>query len=297
MIQTPLVTFICLLYNQERFVQQALESIFSQTYSNLQIVISDDCSTDNTYSIAKVVVKKYTGSADVLLRENISNQGLGEHFSNVLALAKGDYIFMAAGDDISQADRVENVMDFWQKKGNSCKAIFTNLKKIDDSDKEIGLMFSREPRFARNLKDFISGVSCWCVGASLAFHRSLYDKYGGFIKGVGQEDGCFAFRAILEGEIIYIDKPMVLYRFHDSNISQNLDVKRMIKFKMLEKYMFSNFLVDAKKANPNAWLLFKLNWMVLKSKAFSRLISFPIIGYGYFGLRKIARFLYLKIKG
>ncbi|WP_417377440.1 glycosyltransferase family 2 protein [Gimesia maris] len=106
----PTVTFVVLTYNQERYIENAIKSAFSQTYSPLEILISDDCSTDKTFEIARRLVDEYEGPHLVRLNRNRKNLGIGGHISKISELANGSWIFLAAGDDVSMPERTEHCM-------------------------------------------------------------------------------------------------------------------------------------------------------------------------------------------
>ncbi len=70
--ERPLVTFYVITYNQARFVREAVESALAQTYSPIEILLSDDCSTDGTFEIIQETVKGYSGPHTVILNRNTS---------------------------------------------------------------------------------------------------------------------------------------------------------------------------------------------------------------------------------
>lgn len=111
----PLVTFALFAYNQERFIREAVEGALAQTYSPLEIVLSDDSSSDGTFRIMEECVSTYSGPHQVVLNRNASNLGIADHINTILSLCKGDLIVMAAGDDISYSERVAVLIDTWLK--------------------------------------------------------------------------------------------------------------------------------------------------------------------------------------
>ena len=71
--EKPLITFALFAYNQERFIREAVEGAFSQTYSPLEIILSDDCSPDRTFEIMKEMAAEYTGPHTIVLNRNEKN--------------------------------------------------------------------------------------------------------------------------------------------------------------------------------------------------------------------------------
>jgi glycosyltransferase involved in cell wall biosynthesis len=111
-----LVSYCIFSYNQEQYIKEALEGAFKQTYSPLEIIISDDCSTDETYNIITEITKNYKGKHKILINKNEKNLGIGGNFAFVAySLAKGEYLITVGGDDISKEDHVEkaiqNILD------------------------------------------------------------------------------------------------------------------------------------------------------------------------------------------
>lgn len=107
-ISPPLVSFVLLTYNQQEFVQEAVRSALLQTYQPLEIVISDDASTDRTFENARAVIDEYKGPHSVIGCVNSRNMGTNAHLNVAVRKAKGEFIVVAAGDDVSLPGRVEN---------------------------------------------------------------------------------------------------------------------------------------------------------------------------------------------
>src|SRR5208337_387457 len=103
----PLLTFALVGYNQERFIREAVEGAFAQTYSPLEIILSDDCSSDRTFDIMREMAAAYRGPHRVVLNRNAVNTGFGGHINRVMELVHGELVLIAAGDDISLPGRAE----------------------------------------------------------------------------------------------------------------------------------------------------------------------------------------------
>src|SRR4051794_16250166 len=101
----PLVTFAVFSYNQEPFIRQAVRAALDQTYARLQIVLSDDSSSDGTFDAMRQMAAEYRGDHQITLNRNDKNLGIGGHIRKLAELAKGEVIVIAAGDDISFPER------------------------------------------------------------------------------------------------------------------------------------------------------------------------------------------------
>lgn len=129
-------TIILLAYNQASYIDEAVDSLFHQDYNNLQVILSDDKSSDQTFDIIKAKAKEYDGPHQILVNQTTGGKGIFNHLLDALAKATGDLIVIAAGDDISYPRRVSELMEAWS--GSSAAAIFSSWRRIDASGKYLG---------------------------------------------------------------------------------------------------------------------------------------------------------------
>lgn len=113
----PLVSVVVITYNSSKYVIETLESIKNQTYQNIELVISDDCSTDETVAICREWVEK---NQQRFLRSKIveiqSNTGVAPNCNRGLNAAHGEWVKLIAGDDVIFSDGIEAFVDFISKK-------------------------------------------------------------------------------------------------------------------------------------------------------------------------------------
>src|SRR5580698_5008907 len=128
----PLLTFAVCSYNQERFIREAVEAALAQTYSPLEIILSDDCSTDRTFEIMRELAAAYRGPHQVVLNRNPVNFGLGRHLNRMMELVHGEFFVAAAGDDVSLPARTEMVYQAWERSGRKARMIQCGTIDIDD---------------------------------------------------------------------------------------------------------------------------------------------------------------------
>src|SRR5712672_4304281 len=103
----PLLTFALAALNQERFIREAVEAAFAQTYSPLEIILSDDCSEDRTFEIMCEMAKAYRGPHRIVLNRNPVRRSIGGHINRIMEVSQGELILAAAGDDISLPRRTQ----------------------------------------------------------------------------------------------------------------------------------------------------------------------------------------------
>src|SRR5262245_38134085 len=218
----PLVTFYVMAYNQERFIREAVEGALRQTYSPLEIVLSDDCSTDATFTNIQEMVKEYTGPHRVVLNQNPRNLGISGHLNRILQLAQGELIVAADGDDVSLPERAARFVEAWLSHGRPA-GLVGGVSFIDSAGNRTGdgRYFSRfhpvveETRVSSLFVFWKEGrpmLSACCAG----FSRELCDAFGPLLPDVWMEDSIISLRAWLFDRIVFIPDALVKYRTHES---------------------------------------------------------------------------------
>ena len=215
----PKVSLILFSFNQEKTILEAAYSCSAQDYrGELEILFSDDSSTDNTFDIIQALKDEYQGNQHIKIHKNKSNLGIGAHYNQAIANTNGELIFTAAGDDISAPNRISTIVNAWLENGKKADLITSDLQKIrtDGSDAE---------------KLIVADLSYWdtpekwirkrpyVVGAAHAFTRRLHNQFGDFNSELVYEDQVMAFRASLAGGGLKIHEPLVMYR--EGGISQD----------------------------------------------------------------------------
>ena len=100
----PLVSVVIITYNQRKYLIEMVESVLSQDYRNIEIIISDDCSTDGTIETLMEYKKRYPSSIKVILSD--INQGVTKNSNRGISNAKGKYVCMVGGDDIFKPNKI-----------------------------------------------------------------------------------------------------------------------------------------------------------------------------------------------
>lgn len=130
-----LVSVITPTFNSERFIKKTIESILSQSYKNVELIIVDDCSTDNTISI----IKSFSDKRIVLI-ENKENMGAAYSRNIAIKHANGEYIAFLDGDDLWDSTKLEKQIAFMEI--NNFSFTYTNYDIIDESDNDKGVFYT-----------------------------------------------------------------------------------------------------------------------------------------------------------
>ena len=238
----PLITFALIAYNQEDFITDAIKGALSQTYSPLQIILSDDCSSDTTFEIIETLAKEYQGSHELILNRNVENKGLAGHINHIMTLARGELIVIAAGDDISLPQRTQRIYEYYIKSQKRSFSIFTNAICINDVGEKIGILHKLSiPPQDLTLESYASRERLgFITGSTHAWQKTVFDFFGPLPNDVQAEDTVIPFRSALLGSIGYIHEPLVYYRTSSERFKQkgfySLSLYRKMEYKELITY-------------------------------------------------------------
>ena len=217
-----MISFVILTYNQEHLVKDAIRSALAQKGDPIEIVISDDASSDNTPAVIREVTSAYSGPHRVIVNCNQQNLGIALNFQKAVSLSAGAWIVTAGGDDISRKDRAEVI----------AKTVLLNPGATAISSgyviqSEAGCDMPVSSKWHKKMM----GMQGWTpekilmraclgrpmltlLGAATAWRRDLFEKFEkltDLAKGVS-EDGVFRWRALMLGRVIILEDQLVTYR-------------------------------------------------------------------------------------
>lgn len=212
MTDLPRITFFVMAYNQEDTVRQAIDGAFSQSYPNLEILITDNCSTDQTFAIMQDMVARYDGPHTVVLNRNDANIGLVGHVNKVMELANGEFIIQNAGDDISYPNRAQRIVEEWLKSEKAAHLVFSSVERIKENGERLGI-WEAQPTFSGtvDLADALER-NLFALGAGAGWSRAVFDTFGPLGLHLYVEDVAISHRAIMLGPVIHILEPLVKWR-------------------------------------------------------------------------------------
>jgi glycosyltransferase involved in cell wall biosynthesis len=254
----PLVSYILLSYNQSKYIYEAVESALNQDYSNVELIISDDCSTDDTFS--KIESLCMSSKRKTSVNRNKVNQGLSKHFSQCLERSCGEIIVVAAGDDVSFLDRVSRVVDYFHNDSSISMISFNDLVFSSDSSVK-RKMYNINEDISFDLDDYINFRNVFSSGASRAFRRQVFLEFGPLNADCPTEDTPYLLRGLMAGKVLFSKDPGIYYRVHGNNLSSSESLKKMnIKniFKQhsqdLELAQEKRLLTSSKVKEIKSWL-------------------------------------------
>lgn len=232
----PLVSICMPLYNGEAYLKKSLDACIAQDYPNLEILLVDDGSTDNTIELAKSYAAK---DSRIRIEVNIQNLGLVGNWERCIELAKGDWIKFLFQDDEMNADAISKMMQacisqnvqialcarrflFEENADPKIKDSFTRILKKPEQ------LFLRKFRYeplessrilaAHPIENVLGEPICFL------FHKSIYKDLGGFNHALKQMvDYEFFLKAVLKHPFVFLPEKLVQFRVHDgSTTSKNV---------------------------------------------------------------------------
>lgn len=230
----PLLTFALFAYNQEQFVAEAVQGALSQTYSPLEIILSDDCSSDHTFEIMQELASTYRGPNQVIVRRNEKNLGLIGHINRVMELVQGELIVVAAGDDVSLPERTEKLFQAYRSSNGTAFSLYSKTDLIDEHGKKLDQQDDLRSNSRYSL-EYMANHQISVVGSAHAWHRKLFDVFGPMDERAVSEDVILPFRAKLLGQVLAVNEVLVLRRHHAGNIwlhPRDSDFKSMVQWQM-----------------------------------------------------------------
>ena len=203
-------SLILLCYNQEDYIAEAVRGALAQDGPPIEILVSDDCSTDNTFARAQAVVSNYNGPHEVVLNRNERNLGVVQHIQASFERSQGDVIIAASGDDVSLPQRALRLRETFERTGawlvhSQARCVDLAGKPLPNAFTQTRLIKTQEPlKLARSLSLYL--------GATAAFRKDMTRKYGPLRDPLLYEDLIYGFRAALERKVAYVPEELVVYR-------------------------------------------------------------------------------------
>lgn len=255
-----LVSVNCITYNHEKYISQCIEGFLMQkTNFDFEILIGEDCSTDNTRSIIEAYVKKYPNKIRLISSEN--NVGFMKNSIRVFEQSKGKYIAICEGDDYwIDENKLQQQVDYMEK-NLECSLCCHNSQILDDeTKKEIGLFKQENTNKKYMISDIILGGGGFLSTPSLIFRREIIENLPQWYKNSSVGDYPLQLIASTFGYIYYMKDVMSVYR---TNVNGSWTKENQInasKEKIIKNY---RNVIDI-LSNFNEYSYFKYTYEVNK---------------------------------
>jgi glycosyltransferase involved in cell wall biosynthesis len=209
---SKLVSVAIATYNGEMFLKKQIDSILSQTYKNIEIIVVDDCSSDRTIELLKEFERIY----GIKLYLNIKNLGFIKNFEKAVSLCSGDYIALSDQDDIWLPNKIETLVNEIGEYSLVC----SDAKLIDNNENIIHnsfTIYSGRDIPSNNIFEYLV-FGNFVTGCTIMFDSKLVSKILPIPDIYPFHDWWFAIIASQSKGVKYIPDLLVKYRQHDNNV-------------------------------------------------------------------------------
>ena len=224
-------------YNGEKYVEEQIKSILNQTYKNFRLIISDDCSTDNTVSILKEFEQK---DDRVIVYYQEKNLGYVKNFEFLLEKVENNLYMLADQDDVWLPDKVK--ISYNTLKERNADLTFSDLTVVDENLNELYPSFMKLKKTFDKAKkyDDYRAVYLYNVvtGCTILSKKKFINKILPIPEGFKYipHDYWISLIVGMNGKLAFIDKPLIKYRQHANNqIGSRKMVDSFTKFEDVRK--------------------------------------------------------------
>lgn len=208
--------FLMLTYNQAHLVRESALAALAQDCEPLEIVFSDDASTDNTFEVLQEIAATYRGPHRLTVRRNPRNLGIGEHFNVLIRDVGSEFFIASAGDDISLPLRARTLIEAWDRGQQKADLISAQCIRMH-YDGTLGEFKHTDPLEGITPAQWLQNRP-FIIGATHAFTKRLHEHFGPFNSDVVCEDQAMVFRAVCLGTTLTLPDAQVHYR--DGGVSK-----------------------------------------------------------------------------
>lgn len=230
-------------YNGEKYLKEQIDSILNQTYKNIQIIISDDCSTDST----REILKQYEQNEKIKIYYQEKNLGYIKNFEFLLRNVENDIYMLSDQDDVWKEQKIEKSVE--KLKNENLDLVFGDLEVVDENLNTLYGSFNKFMKLDRKIEKYIDSYKLQylynCItGCTIISRKKLIDKILPLPNNSKYmvHDYWMGLIVALNGKIGYIKETYIKYRQHGNN--QVGIEKKSHKFKELEQVR--NLFIEVK---------------------------------------------------
>jgi alpha-1,3-rhamnosyltransferase len=259
-MKQSLVSVIIPAYNHENYVQECIHSIMNQTYQNIELIVIDDGSKDNTWNKLQEIKHKCEKRFYRVYFETKENEGTCTTLNKLIAQATGEFVYLIASDDVAKPQAIEKEINFLQANPDYVLAVGDN-EFINSASERIGwdkyhnaacLSKAAYKTFGKVLQachkdvDFNSArfglyetlVTSNYIPNGYLIRKEALDKIGAFTPSAPLEDWWMHLQLSKIGKYKYIDEILFSYRQHDTNTAKKQEYMENISYKT-QRYEFN----------------------------------------------------------
>jgi len=251
MNEESLVSVIIPCYNGEKFIGEAIESVINQTYQNLELIIVNDGSTDNS----KEIIDKYRTDQRIKYVQHDANKGIAKTKNTGIRLARGDYLAFLDQDDVWLPNKLEMQVNCFKDQEEDVGMVCTGMIFTDEKLKSQRIFMGFKDD---NQKELIKSLYLQPTNSSgiMMVKKNCFSKVGFFDEGLyGWDDFEMWMRIASQYKIKYIRKAVVKKRMHPENAQRLPKVQQEAK-KVFDQVVQLHPFLEAYRAKKETKMLY-----------------------------------------
>lgn len=241
-MEQPEVQILMATYNGAAYIEEQIHSLQAQTFSNWELLIHDDGSTDATLTIVAGLCER--DNRIRVLADNVTNIGAAHNFLHLLAHTDSDIVMLCDQDDIWLPEKI-NAMLTELKLMDGPALIYANAYYLTRGTVIKRLVTRLHPTTLNNFLFINAGIQ----GCSMMINRALINRLDTVPQAVAMHDHLLTLAAVCFGRVRYMDAVLMLYRQHDENATTH----HVNRWRQLKKWLFTmNGVVDRRHYEANS---------------------------------------------
>lgn len=213
----PLVSVVIPCYNHEQFVRDCIQSVIGQTYENIELIIIDDGSKDNSVEKIKEMLDLCEQRFVRFEFRSRPNKGLSATLNEALEWCRGQYFSAIASDDQILENKIQIQVKYMEKNSDTV-ALFGGSNYIDNYN---NILKVNKLNFQEYLFDKIILNECQFYAPTQLMKTEILKKVGGYNEEILVEDWYMWLKMAENGKIFCLSEVLANYRIHDSNTTKN----------------------------------------------------------------------------
>ncbi|GGZ92301.1 hypothetical protein DC083_02380 [Ignatzschineria ureiclastica] len=243
------ISIIIPIYNVEAEIQHCLKSVLEQKYSDIELILVDDCTPDNSIDLALAVVKAYKATKRTILVQHKENKGLSAARNSGIDASTGDYLFFLDSDDsLSSPSVIADLVSLAKSDGECCDVVIGNFEKVTPQGDTLEIGFQKDLYLSSTdeiYHQYVEGrltVTAWgkLVLRDLIIKNNLY-----FEEGIYHEDELWSFLLYRCVKNLRATS-MVIYDYleREGSISFSIKEKNVVDLNFVIEKMYEAYLSE-----------------------------------------------------